>query len=361
MIEAPLRGGEECDMTTGHEAQLEQTDELDAATRREVMAMLAGAGLVAGATGPALAAESASPAASGNHPMAKYRLMAKGLLAPEGPSAMADGSVLVGEMARGTVSRVMPDGKVTVVAKVLGSPNGTALGPDGMVIAVNSGGGVYHRQGDELIGAGPGAGGKPGGAVERVDLKTGSFTTLYSMVDGIHGGNDIAFDRWGSFWFTDPSRATVWWANTEGTGIFPVATVLSANGIAFAPDYKTLYVVSSMKGQVVALDVRGPGDVARDANGKPIVRVVANFPKLRFDSMGVEADGTLVVGTLFSGCLTLITPEGKMRDQMFLPGSFVTNVSFGGPGMKTAYVTLTRKGMLVAVDWPRPGMKLVNY
>mgnify|MGYP003352870065 FL=1 len=77
--------------------------------------------------------------------------------------------------------------------------------------------------------------------------------------------------------------------------------------------------------------------------------------------MGMEADGTLVVGTLFTGCLTLITPQGKLRDRVYLPDTFVTNVTFGGPGLRTAYATMTRVGKLAAIAWPRPGLKLVNY
>jgi gluconolactonase len=35
-----------------------------------------------------------------------------------------------------------------------------------------------------------------------------------------------------------------------------------------------------------------------------------------------------------------------------------TNIAFGGADMRTAYVTLSGYGQLVAVDWPRPGLPL---
>ena len=35
-----------------------------------------------------------------------------------------------------------------------------------------------------------------------------------------------------------------------------------------------------------------------------------------------------------------------------------TNVAFGGPELKTAYITLSSKGELIAMDWPRPGLAL---
>ena len=45
-----------------------------------------------------------------------------------------------------------------------------------------------------------------GGSIQRVNLKTGAFQTLYSSVDGryLSAPNDILFDWQGGFWFTDP-------------------------------------------------------------------------------------------------------------------------------------------------------------
>ena len=39
---------------------------------------------------------------------------------------------------------------------------------------------------------------------------------------------------------------------------------------------------------------------------------------------------------------------------------YTTNICFGGPDLRTAYVTLSNSGRLVALDWPRPGLAL-NY
>ena len=329
------------------------------ASRRKILKTLAGVG-AAGVMGfPTYlrAADAAKPK------MAAFKLVTSGLQAPEGPKAQADGSVLVCEMARGTLSRVSAKGEITVVGNLHGSPNGCAVGPDSAAYVTNNGGSVYHREGDLLI-SDPPETRVPAGTIQRVDLKTGAFTNIYTTMNGLAGANDIAFDQWGTFWFTDPPRNTVWWAKTDGSQMFPVATVngANANGIAFSPDGKRLYFVSSRAGQILALDVNGPGQIARRADGTPVVTTVADFTdKTRFDSMAVEADGTLVVGTLSEGCLTLLTPEGKLRDKVFLPDMFVTNVSFGGPNLRTAYVTLTRTGKLVAVEWPRPGLKLVNY
>jgi gluconolactonase len=44
-----------------------------------------------------------------------------------------------------------------------------------------------------------------------------------------------------------------------------------------------------------------------------------------------------------------------------LPGDpYVTNICFGGNDLKTAFVTLSSTGRLIAFEWERPGAKL-NY
>jgi gluconolactonase len=35
-----------------------------------------------------------------------------------------------------------------------------------------------------------------------------------------------------------------------------------------------------------------------------------------------------------------------------------TNICFGGPDLRTAFVTLSGRGRLVAFEWERPGLKL---
>ena len=41
-----------------------------------------------------------------------------------------------------------------------------------------------------------------------------------------------------------------------------------------------------------------------------------------------------------------------------MPDMLSTNICFGGPDLRTAYITLSGSGRLVACDWPRPGLRL---
>jgi gluconolactonase len=78
----------------------------------------------------------------------------------------------------------------------------------------------------------------------------------------------------------------------------------------------------------------------------------------KFDSLAVEADGKICVATLLTGGITVASPEGGTHEFVPFDDPYTTNICFGGEGLKTAYITLSWKGSLVAGDWPRAGLAL---
>ena len=60
------------------------------------------------------------------------------------------------------------------------------------------------------------------------------------------------------------------------------------------------------------------------------------------------------------GGITVIAPDGSSIGHVPMPDLYTTNICFGGHDLRTAYITLSNSGRLVAVDWPRPGLGL-NY
>ncbi len=99
-----------------------------------------------------------------------------------------------------------------------------------------------------------------------------------------------------------------------------------------------------------------PRDVIyRGERGKPIAGLGGYQ---MFDSMAVEANGNVCVATLISGCISVIAPDGTLVEQVPTGDRVTTNIAFGGPELKTAYITLSGKGELIAMDWARPGLAL---
>jgi gluconolactonase len=66
------------------------------------------------------------------------------------------------------------------------------------------------------------------------------------------------------------------------------------------------------------------------------------------------------VATLITGHITVIAPDGAIIRQVKMPDVFPTNICFGGPELRTAFITLSGVGQLVSMDWPEPGLRL-NY
>ncbi|PZW50899.1 gluconolactonase [Humitalea rosea] len=296
------------------------------------------------------------------------RILAEGLRFPEGPLALADGSVLVAEIAGGTIRRIAADGAVALAATTGGGPNGLAIGPDSALYICNNGGNRYDP--GHFIGRGP-AEDYAGGSIQRLDLQTGDLRSLYTHcgTERLSSPNDLVFDAEGGFYFTDMGKrfarhrdhGGVYYARADGSQIDELIFPIQApNGIGLSPDGASLYVAETETSRLWAFDIAAPG-VLRKAdfpspNGGRLVCGLPGFQ--RFDSLAVTAAGNVCVGTLMTGHITVIAPDGEVLRQVRTPDIYPTNICFGGPEMRTAYITLSETGRLMALDWPEPGLAL---
>ncbi len=295
-----------------------------------------------------------------------HSVLAEGLRFPEGPIALPSGEVLLVEIARGTLSRVATDGTVSVVAELGGGPNGAAMGPDGYCYICNNGGFQWIERNGRLY-PGEQPADYSGGRIERVSLATGRIETLYTECDGraLRGPNDIVFDRHGGFWFTDHGktrsrdrdRTGVCYAAADGSAIresiFPLE---GPNGIGLAADESELYVAETTTGRLWAYPIAEPGTV--DARQRRLLPNISGY--FLYDSLAVDGAGNVCVATLIQGGISIVPPRGGNVGFVPLPDPLTTNICFGGVGGRTAYVTLSSIGQLVALPWEAGGLQL-NY
>ena len=305
--------------------------------------------------------------------MTQFRTITDGLRFPEGPIAMLDGSVVLVEIERGTLTRVLPDGTKEVIAETGGGPNGAAIGPDGACYICNNGGFKWSYdaasggmrpvgQADDYV----------TGRIERVDMETGKVERLYDNCDGnrLSGPNDIVFDRKGNIWFTDLGKArerdldrgAIYWAKPDGSEIKEVIQPFTTpNGIGLSPDEKTLYVAETEGGRLFAFDIVGDGEVKllpypESLNGGRYI--TSDTGMRRYDSLAVEAGGNVCVATLFTGGITVASPDGGTVEFVETGDGYTTNICFGGENLQKAYITLSWQGLLVECDWSRAGLPL---
>lgn len=300
-----------------------------------------------------------------------FTVIADGLKFPEGPVCLPDGSVIIVEIAASRVTRIHADGHRETVATPGGGPNGAAIGPDGALYVCNNGGAEWAERDGMLL-----PGNQPpdysGGRIERIVLSTGNVECLYRTVAGraLSAPNDLVFDGKGGFWFTDTGKARlhdrdnggVFYARADGSFIVQAIPSLygGPNGIGLSPDGSTLYVSLTLERIVLSFDIIGDGAVAPSAIAALPGNVVCSFPgRTMLDSMAIDADGHICVATMVdrSGIAT-IDPATGTYTHVDMPDFITTNIAFGGPDMRDAYITLGATGKLIKTRWPVPGLPL---
>jgi gluconolactonase len=205
-----------------------------------------------------------------------------------------------------------------------------------------------------------------GHRVIEIDTKGRILNILASGYDGkpLDGPNDLVMDSKGGIYFTDPQFTSDAVKNQPGRNVYyitPERKVIRLlepnefampNGVALSPDGKTLYInncydneswwnVDSDKDNFVwAYDVKEDGTIS---NGRKFAKLHLTGEVLDrlgrssgADGMKVDATGNLYVCT-YAG-LQIFNPEGSFIGIINLP-TFPVNCAFGGPEMKTLYIT----------------------
>ncbi len=330
-------------------------------TRRSAIVTTASAAALT-SIAPAFGAEVKPPLQT---KIADYKILAHGLRFTEAPVAMADGSVFFVEIPAGNVDRVKADGTFEIFKHTDDGPNGLSIGPDGGLYVARAG----SRSGPQDPNAPPVT--VFHGSNVRLDPATRDMKILYTQCDGTDLGrcDDLVFDEWGDMWVTDLAGNCVYNARTDGSMIKIAAGDLpSANGIGLSPDRRTLYVALSRPvSKLVAFEITARGTLEQESGkAKPRVLATGTIEDQHFDSLCVEADGSILVCNVGLG-LNRYAPDGTLLEQIELTNFWPVNLVFGGPDMKTLFLTGyhagekpgVQDGHLITLRWARAGLKML--
>ncbi len=306
------------------------------------------------------------------HEPLEFEVLAEGLGFPEGPVIADDGTVHVVDIDGGRVWRISGNG-AEVVASTGGGPNGMAPESASTVLVANNGGFLWTEVNGVRIPIDHASHtneppGFTGGWIERVDLTSGVVEVLHRTCAGkpLRGPNDLVLDELGGIWFTDHGkgryasvdRGGLYYIPPDGSAVVEKAfPLLGPNGVGLEPGGKRVYVAETHTGRLWAWDLAEPGEIVPAAGNLAVRhggRCIAATP-YSFDSLGIEADGRIVIGAIADG-VVVITPDGGEIDVHPIPGDVTTNIAFGGADGRRAVLTLSRSGRAAEAIWPRPGL-----
>jgi gluconolactonase len=261
----------------------------------------------------------------------------------EGPTIDRDGNVYFTEMVSLRIMKLSANGLLSTFRENSNNANGLLIDSQGRLVACE---GSDSQRTGKLVKFKP--------QVTRTDLRTGKAEVLADNYQGkpFVGPNDVTMDGKGRLYFTDLPGGAVY--RIDGPGqiarVLSVPDIQRPNGIQISPDDKQLYVIEANQGEggarmIRAFDLRPDGTAAN-------MRVHYNFyPGRSADGMSIDTQGNLYASagmnqlrgtseTLATKTgVYVISPQGKLLKFIPIQEDFITNNAFGGPDMKTLYVT----------------------
>ena len=265
----------------------------------------------------------------------------------EGPTVAEDGTVFFTDLYNNRIMQLSTDGVLSTFRQPSHRANGLLFDSDWRLLACEGGdgGSVLPR-------------------VTRTDMDTGVIEVLADGYSGkqLHQPNDLTFDGRGRIYFTDRPGPNPRPDQTGVHGVYRIdpdgsidriltePEVIRPNGIIISPDDRTLYVIETEQGAqgprlIRAYDLSSAGTVRN-------MRVFHDFfPCRSGDGMTIDSEGNLYVAAglnqLRGTSETLATvagihvfsPSGELLEHIPIPEDTITNAAFGGPDLRTLYVT----------------------
>jgi len=266
----------------------------------------------------------------------------------EGPTVDRQGNVYFSEQISNRIFKLSTEGRLSTFRRPSNVSNGLIFDMEGRFIACEQG---MNRENPPRI--------------TRTDMQTNEVEVIAERFGDkrINQPNDVTIDGKGRIYFSDAPRgypigepddvftgiAAVYRIDTDGTinRILTEPEIRAPNGLIVSPDDKTFYLVDSgPQDRVIrSYDLAPDGTVSN-------MRVFHDFnPGRGGDGLAIDTEGNLYVAaglnrqrgyneTLDTRAgIYVFIPSGDLKEFIPIPEDTVSNCAFGGPDMKTLYIT----------------------
>lgn len=212
---------------------------------------------------------------------------------PEGLAVDHQGNAYLSLVFAGKIKKVTPAGVASDFAQV---PDNWLLGmtfdPQGNLVVVGSSG--------------------------LWKVTPAGVATLFAPIPGHYFINDLAEDNHGNFYVTDSFRYAIWKVDPQGNAslwcqdsllqgaVSAFPNTLGPNGIRFTSDKKTLHVVNTSAGTLLAIDVK------RDGTAGTARVLAADSSLVGADGITIDQNGDTYIAVNIQDRIARVSRRGEL-------------------------------------------------
>jgi gluconolactonase len=266
--------------------------------------------------------------ASCNDQMKSTDFTAEGIFTKgiEGPATDHNGNIYAVNFGeQGTIGRITPEGETSLFIEL---PNGSI------------GNGIRFGEKNQMFVAD-----YTNHNVLEIDLIAKSIKVFAHSADA-NQPNDLAISPNKTLYASDPnwaeSTGNLWKISKEKGFELLEAGMGTTNGIEVSHDGKKLYVNESVQRKIWVYDIVEDGRIENK-------RELISFEDFGMDGMRFDDNGNLFVCRHGKGTVAIVSPEGKLIDEIQLKGKKPTNITFSND-YKRCYITVADRGCIEVVD-----------
>jgi sugar lactone lactonase YvrE len=251
----------------------------------------------------------------------------------EGPACDAAGNLYVVNLLKnGDIAKIAPGGKPEVWVELPGKSVGNGI--------------VFDKKGFMYVAD------YVGHNILKIDPKTKAIS-VFAHEPKMNQPNDVAIAPDGTLFASDPNwekgTGQLWRIGTDGKVTKLAGDMGTTNGIDVSPDGKTLYVNESAQRNVWKFPIKPDGTLGEKA-------LLKRFDDHGFDGMRCDVDGNLYIARYGKGTVVKLSPKGEVLQEIDVLGKQPSNICFGGPDGRTAYVTEVEHCRMVQFRVDKPGL-----